>query len=124
MANHTQTGKWGEDIAIEHLVTQGYAIVDRNFRIGHKEIDIIAIGDGHIVFVEVKTRTRLTPDSIAVAMNPRKVSNLCIVAEAYVRARHVTLPVRFDLIIIEGSNRQNLNLTHQKGSIRPRLRAI
>ncbi len=55
-----QTAEWGkmaEDIAAEYLLTNGYIIRERNWRIGNRiEIDIIAEKDGIIVFVEVKAR--------------------------------------------------------------------
>ena len=56
MAAHNDFGIQGEDIAIQHLRTKGYDILDKNWRSGHKEIDIIARKDDTIVFVEVKAR--------------------------------------------------------------------
>lgn len=49
-------GKKGEDVCCWHLEEKGYKIIKRNWRIGHKELDIIAENDKYIVFVEVKTR--------------------------------------------------------------------
>lgn len=50
-------GKQGEDLAYEFLKKQGYKIIERNFRIRGGEIDIIAIDEKTLVYVEVKTRT-------------------------------------------------------------------
>ncbi|KKQ34149.1 MAG: hypothetical protein US51_C0051G0007 [Microgenomates group bacterium GW2011_GWA2_37_6] len=47
----------GEDLATKFLKGKGYKIIDRNFRKGYGEIDIIAIQGRTLVFVEVKTRT-------------------------------------------------------------------
>lgn len=47
----------GEDLAAKFLKEKGYKIIDRNFRKGYGEIDIIAVKDKILVFVEVKTRT-------------------------------------------------------------------
>lgn len=56
-AANREWGKMAEDIAAEYLLTNGYIIRERNWRIGNKiEIDIIAEKDGIIVFVEVKAR--------------------------------------------------------------------
>jgi putative endonuclease len=49
-------GRAGEQLAAEHLERLGYAIVARNFRTRHGEIDLIATRDGVLVFVEVKSR--------------------------------------------------------------------
>lgn len=56
-------GKKGEDIATEYLTKKGYKILERNFRKGYGEIDIICLSPSTssrskiLVFVEVKTRT-------------------------------------------------------------------
>lgn len=42
MAKQQVTGKRGEDIAAEYLTKLGYTILERNWRIGKAEIDIIA----------------------------------------------------------------------------------
>lgn len=51
-------GKLGEQIAQDFLVQKGYEILEKNFRYSrYGEIDIIALKDGGISFVEVKYRT-------------------------------------------------------------------
>ena len=58
-ANHRQTlGRKGEDIACRHLEGMGHMILERNWRKGHLEIDIISLDDAGIHFVEVKTRQK------------------------------------------------------------------
>jgi putative endonuclease len=49
-------GARGEELAARHLVSQGYEIVERNFRTRFGELDLIAAGQGCLVFCEVKTR--------------------------------------------------------------------
>lgn len=57
--NHRQTlGKKGEDIAFRYLQSMGHTILERNWRSGHLEIDIISADAEGIHFVEVKTRQR------------------------------------------------------------------
>lgn len=50
-------GRRGELVAVEHLAEQGWEIVETNWRCRHGEIDVIALDEGTVVFVEVKTRT-------------------------------------------------------------------
>jgi putative endonuclease len=49
-------GKLGEDIACALLENMGHTILERNWRSGHLEIDLISLGTDGIHFVEVKTR--------------------------------------------------------------------
>lgn len=56
--NHRRNlGKLGEDIACERLRDMGHVILERNWRSGHLEIDIISFDPDGIHFVEVKTRS-------------------------------------------------------------------
>ncbi len=57
--NHRRDlGKKGEAIACGLLVSMGHVILERNWRSGHLEIDIISYDPYGIHFVEVKTRSR------------------------------------------------------------------
>lgn len=49
-------GRRGEDIACEMLQGMGHTILERNWRSGHLEIDIISYNTDGIHFVEVKSR--------------------------------------------------------------------
>jgi putative endonuclease len=49
-------GRLCEDLACRHLARRGWRIIHRNFRLGHKEIDIVARCGGTIAFIEVKGR--------------------------------------------------------------------
>lgn len=55
MAKHNDTGLLGEQAAVDLLTAKGYAIVDRNWRCGRMEIDIVAQRADRLVIVEVKT---------------------------------------------------------------------
>ncbi len=53
-------GQRGERAAINYLSKQGWRIVDHNFRLGSKEIDLIASKNKVIALFEIKTRSELT----------------------------------------------------------------
>ena len=56
-SNHRQTlGQKGENLACRHLEGMGHRIIERNWRSGNLEIDIISVDPQGIHFVEVKTR--------------------------------------------------------------------
>ena len=52
-----EIGRFGEDIAVKLLRKKGFKILERNYRAGHNELDIIAENKEYTVFVEVKTRS-------------------------------------------------------------------
>jgi putative endonuclease len=49
-------GKLGEDIAQNYLERKGYRVIQKNVRVGYKEIDIISKKEKNYYFIEVKTR--------------------------------------------------------------------
>jgi len=51
-------GKLGEDLAVDFLLSRGYKILDRNYWKPYGEIDIVALKQNSIHFVEVKTVSR------------------------------------------------------------------
>lgn len=58
MSHNNVLGQRGETVAAEALVAKGYTILHRNWRTGHREVDLIALDPkGELVFVEVKTRS-------------------------------------------------------------------
>jgi putative endonuclease len=52
-------GALGERIAARWLARQGWVVVARRFRSGHRDVDLIVRRDGVVAFVEVKTRRGL-----------------------------------------------------------------
>lgn len=95
------TGDAGETAACDFLIQGGYTILHRNYRVAHDEIDIIAENDQYIVFVEVKTRTKVLHSAYgrpASAVTAKKRSCLARAAEAYIKSHRSTKFYRFDVI--------------------------
>lgn len=96
-----ELGKIGEDLAVEYLQDKGYQILERNWRSGHKEIDIIALNDDDVlIIVEVKTRKSDDFGEPDIAVGITKQRMLIWAADAYVRYRNLDVDVRFDIISI------------------------
>ena len=93
-------GKTGEDLAAEYLIKKGYQILERNWRSGHKEIDILALKDDTLVVVEVKTRKTNDYGEPDIAVGAYKQQMLIWAADAYVRYKNLDVDVRFDIISI------------------------
>lgn len=100
MTKHKETGIKGEQIAENFLLRKGYTILERNWRFGKKEIDIIAETNGLLIFIEVKTRATTYFGYPEDAVSANKQDFMKLSAEAYI-AEHVQFSeVRFDVISI------------------------
>ena len=75
MDSRQQTGKFGEDMAADYLEGKGFTILARNWRSGHYELDIVAVDDDGIHFVEVRTRINpeILPQETVNSSKQRKV---------------------------------------------------
>ena len=102
MAQHNELGKWGEQVAYEYLLVQGYTMVERDTRQGHFEIDIIATKGNRIIFIEVKTRSDLKVDPVQ-SINSRKIGRICAAANSYVKQHKLPHEVQFDIVIVIGN---------------------
>lgn len=103
MAKHNELGKEGETEATEFLISKGYTIRHRNWRSGKRELDIVAQKDGELVVVEVKTRRNDEFGRPEEAITDRKIRNIIISTDAYIKKFEIDLPVRFDIITITGT---------------------
>lgn len=103
-----ETGQLGEDLAVEHLEAKGYRILERNYRFGREEVDVIAFepnarnDGGMIVFVEVKARRGTGYGHPEAAVDEAKQAAIRRVAEAYLHERRlIPSPTRFDVVAIQ-----------------------
>ena len=77
------TGALGEDLACEYLKSKGYKIIERNFRKKYQEIDIIALHNKILVFVEVKTRKTSSFGTPFESIDSWKLKHLIALAQFY-----------------------------------------
>ncbi len=95
------TGRKGERIAAHWLKRHGCRILERNYRAGRYEIDLIAAEKttGTVIFVEVKTRTEGSLGRPADAVNASKRRFLRLAADRW-RIEHDAFEqsIRFDVI--------------------------
>ncbi len=84
MSNKSRLGREGEELACKYLQENGHTILERNYRSGHLEIDIISLDTKGLHFVEVKTR--ISPMSEPQdAVNLLKQRRLAKAAQQYLR---------------------------------------
>jgi putative endonuclease len=108
-----QTGTCGERAALGYLRRAGYRIVARNYRCALGEIDIVALKNGVLSIIEVKTRS--DPHALPEEAVPfAKRRQLTRVATAFIQTRRLeTLPCEFDVILVcPGVERRKSTIRH------------
>lgn len=109
-----ELAKRGEDLAAKTMLEEGYKIIERNYRIGHGEIDIIAIDPKNncTVFVEVKARQNLEFGAPEYSITKNKQKQIRKLAELYLYEKGITeIECRFDVfaILFENLNKPVVN---------------
>ncbi|MDR1451561.1 MAG: YraN family protein [Helicobacteraceae bacterium] len=85
-----------EDRAAKWLTAQGFEVIDRNFYDKCGEIDIIAVKDEVIHFVEVKSGENFDP---IYAITPTKLGKIAKTAERYLQRRGFTNAYTIDALL-------------------------
>ena len=93
-------GKWGEDKALEYLENQGFFLRERNWRSGHREIDLIMETPEKLHIVEVKTLRKPSPIEPWEHVTAAKRTDLAAAANHYISIFHVHKEVQFDIVSI------------------------
>ena len=120
MAQHNILGHQGEELAVTFLEEKGYTILDRNWKLGDLETDIVAKQDDEIVFVEVKTRASLSWGAPEEAVDELRKRRMTAAANAYLKFHRLDNPFRFDIIaIVLNQREQTINHIEQAFSPRP-----
>ena len=98
-----ERGKQGEDRACEYLIKEGYKIIERNWRTKGGEIDIIAMKDEVLVFVEVKTFPNATSDMLSSVLGIQKQKRIVKTAKHFLlkHRQYSNSYIRFDVIVLD-----------------------
>ena len=91
-------GRWGEALAAEQLRRMGYRVIAAGYQCRFGEIDLIAMSDKYLCFIEVKLRKDAVFAPGRAAVDRRKQERLRTTAQWYL-AEHPeqTLQPRFDV---------------------------
>lgn len=116
-------GNYGENLAINYLISEGYKILNRNFICKIGEIDIIATKNNIIAFIEVKSRFSTNFGGASEAIDIRKRFKIIKVATYYLTISKVAdFFVRFDSIEINFfKDNSKYEILHKEDSFRPYL---
>jgi len=76
MAKKDGVGRYGERVALRHVVSRGWQVLDTNWRGKDGELDIVALDGDVLVVIEVKTRSGHGFGHPAEAVTPRKLARI------------------------------------------------
>lgn len=97
--NNKNLGNFGEQIALKFLQKQGYTILHTNFRTRRGEIDIVALMDNVLTFVEVKTRKNEIFGRASEAVTIAKQKVIRLVATCYIQKYFCSeQSIQFDIL--------------------------
>ena len=111
MAQHNELGKKGEQLAVDFLLTNGYEIIERNYRFDKAEVDIIAQKGNILAIIEVKTRSTIDFGNPQDFVKPKQIQRLVKAVDEYVTTNNLNVEVRFDIIAIV-KERKSFNIEH------------
>ena len=104
----SETGRRGEDLALAWLERRGFRLLDRNWRSGHKELDLVVESAERVHVVEVKTLTPPLQVQPYEKVDAGKQMRLVTAARHYISCRKIRKEVQFDVVsvILDGDRPQ------------------
>ncbi|MDD3705014.1 MAG: YraN family protein [Clostridiaceae bacterium] len=113
MGTNKVFGAFGESLATEYLSEKGYKVLERNFSCRIGEVDIIAMQEDTVAFIEVKTRSSEKFGLPSEAVSLTKQNRIVKTALYYMqRNKLLDYMCRFDVIeiIVDPENKSRINL--------------
>ena len=100
-------GAAGEQLAADYLQHRGLTLIERNFRVRGGEIDLVCRDGKATVFVEVRLRSRGDFGGAAASITATKQARLILAARHWLQ-RHGETPCRFDCVLLDGLDADNI----------------
>jgi putative endonuclease len=95
-------GRAGEAAAARYLEEKGLKILERNFRGASGEVDLIALEEEILVFVEVKTWSTLGIEALEQGLNGKKQRRIIETAKYFLSSHreYRYMAIRFDVVFV------------------------
>jgi len=106
LTSRKQRGNEAEQQACKHLQAHGLKLLDKNFSIKAGEVDLIMRDNETLVFVEVRYRKNTNFGGAAASVTPKKQQRIIKASLAYQQKHAPQSSMRFDVVAIEGDNRE------------------
>ena len=97
-------GKFAEDIIAREYIGKGYTILERQWRLGKTEIDLIASKDDTLVIIEVKARNSNETEALSAVTNDKR-KRMVRAADYYIRNLTGEYNYRFDIATFTGTEK-------------------
>ena len=104
ISSKSSIGKIGENRAVNYLKNKHILPLSTNYKSRYGEIDIIGHNDKYIVFVEVKTRKRVSVISGVECVSRKKQERIIKTACIFMQEKNINKQPRFDIIEIKNDS--------------------
>ena len=104
--NKQVIGKIGETLAASYLQLTGFQLLQRNWRHGRVEIDLIVRKEDTLHFIEVKTRRSLRYGWPEEHIKSKKITRMMTAVEAFLQTLPKPSLVQLDILSIVLSDRK------------------
>lgn len=96
-------GARGERMVLWYLRFRGYHLLDRNYMVGHREIDLIMRKRNLIIFVEIKSRKNSNSAFLPRwKVNYKKQRNIISVSRYYLKSKRLkNVSYRYDIAEVD-----------------------
>lgn len=101
MTTTVETGRYGEDLAVQYLIKSGYRVEARNWHFRGGELDLLCWQHDTLIIVEVKARTGDAFGAPEEAVTEAKKERLLMGGLAYLDAHDLDVDWRIDVIAIQ-----------------------
>ena len=109
-------GRWGERVAERYLTEHGLTVLDRNWRCGFGEIDLVLREADTLVVCEVKTRRGVGFGHPVAAVDPAKAERLSALSALWVEEHGLArVPVRVDIVGVLVQLDEPVQIEHVRG---------
>lgn len=97
-------GRAGEARAAALLEAEGWSVLARNYRAGRGEIDVVALREGILAFIEVKTWRGFGSEELERAIGPTKRRRIVETAKIFLAQyrEYSNARIRFDVLLLSG----------------------
>lgn len=117
MHTRTAVGQYGEDLAARYLSSNGFSVLERNWRCELGEIDIVAREGDTLVICEVKTRRGLNYGTPLEAITYKKLTTLRKLAGRWLQTHQVrAAAIRIDVVAIVFDSNTPPTVDHLRGA--------